>query len=248
MELALKSDNGIVRQQNEDCVFAQKLNKDTAIVIVADGMGGHSSGEYASNIAVDVMKEYLMENFSNSDKEFLLRESIKSANYQVLKKAKSEQQYNGMGTTVVAGIFTGNILTLANVGDSRAYLLRKDHFNLLTKDHSLVYELMERGEITYDEMRTHPQKNIITRAVGTDVQVEIDTFLIKLQEKDLVLFCSDGLSGVLADEEMKAVLKEKLSLQKKADKLIALANEKGGPDNITAAMIDLQQNKSGVVK
>ena len=242
MEYACGTDRGVVRGSNEDSVCIKELPSGALLVIVADGMGGHNCGEVASGIAVKIITEYLEENFENPNKEFLLTESIKSANFKILQKAKMDNSCDGMGTTVTAALIYGKNVCIANVGDSRAYIIRRNTITQITNDHSMVNELLKKGIITPDEAVNHPHKNVITRAVGTDEQVAIDTFSFSLLERDILLLCSDGLSNMLTDEEIKVVIKGRQRMETRISRLITFANGKGGTDNISVAAVNIKES------
>lgn len=236
MIYAHRSSIGMVRKLNEDSVKTEEING-SLLAVVADGMGGHNCGEVASKLAVDVISEYVSANYDKYNKDFLLKESIKSANFKIHQKSATDSTYRGMGTTVVAVLICGKTAYVANVGDSRLYHINRTNITQITNDHSMVNEMLKKGLITREDAENHLQKNIITRAVGTENRVNVDTFTIKLNDNDYILMCSDGLSNLVSDEEMKLILKSRCHIELKAEKLVALANARGGNDNISVIVI-----------
>ncbi|OZI13277.1 protein phosphatase [Bacillaceae bacterium SAS-127] len=240
MDSVFRTDKGRIRAHNEDNggVFINAAND--YLAIVADGMGGHNAGDIASQLTIESMKSM----WKNVDKiesatqaEQWLESTIRQINERILSHASSHQECNGMGTTLVAALCTTNFCTIANIGDSRCYLLNDDGFKQVTDDHSLVNELVKSGEITKEEAEHHPRKNVLTRALGTNDHVTADYHTITFEQGDYMLLCSDGLSNKLAQQEMQAILKNNLSLLEKADSFVQLANEKGGEDNITLVIL-----------
>lgn len=233
------SDIGKKRQLNQDYVYVSEtpVGMLPNLFIVADGMGGHNAGDYASKITVEtILNEVSLS--SESNPEQLLREAITRANELVVAVASRASDLAGMGTTVVAATCKGRLLEVANVGDSRLYVVHeKDGIEQITRDHSLVEEMVRLGGIAKDDARNHPDKNIITRAVGGKDTVEADFFTVELQEKDTVLMCSDGLTNMLEDEEIYSILKCERSIREKAQELVDKANDRGGKDNISVILI-----------
>lgn len=232
------SDIGKRRKINQDYVYAseQPIGKLPNLFIVADGMGGHNAGDYASKITV----ETILNEVSGSQElnpQILLGHAIELANELVVTVASRAEDLAGMGTTVVAATCMGRLLQVANVGDSRLYVVHENEIEQITQDHSLVAEMVRLGGIARDDARNHPDKNIITRAVGGKETVEVDFFTVELQESDTVLMCSDGLTNMLEDEEIYSILKCEKSIQEKAQVLVDKANERGGRDNISVILI-----------
>ncbi len=229
---------GLVRKTNEDTLIAEE---ELGLFGVADGMGGHQAGEVASGLAVHALVEYWRQNRTGAkgDEQAILVAAVKDANSRVYAQAEKQSHFKGMGTTITVGLFEEQRLLVAHVGDSRAYLLRGDSFTQLTTDHSLVFELMQNGGISEEEAFQHPQRNVLTRALGTAPEVELDVLETALSAGDRVLFCTDGLSGLLRDEEIKAILKQG-KLQDAVDVLLAEALERGGGDNITMVLVDVE--------
>ena len=240
MKFFVCSDVGKKRTQNEDSFYASDFIKNTGYIIVADGMGGHNAGEIASKMAVDTIREYFSENAdwkTVNDIRRILKESIEQANKKIFEKSQKDEILFGMGTTIVLCIIEENNLYIANVGDSRLYHIKKDVINQVTKDHSLVQKLIDQGEISEEEAENHPNKNVITRAVGTNEEVEIDFYKFCADENDTVVICTDGLSNMVKKEEILNISNEYGDVCECAKKLVDEANLNGGPDNITVAVI-----------
>ena len=232
------TDVGMVREVNEDCVFASPnpIGNLPNLFVVADGMGGHNAGDYASNLAVEVVRKSIAENTS-SEPEALIREAIASANQTLLEKAKKDSRLKGMGTTLVVATVIEQTLYFANVGDSRLYLLNKG-IKQLSKDHSLVQEMLRLGGINREEAKHHPDKNIITRAVGAKEELEIDFFEYRLKKKDCIVMCTDGLSNMVDDEEIFRVVKSARDIVEVTEQLIETAKQNGGSDNIGVVVVE----------
>lgn len=214
------------------------------LFILADGMGGHNAGDYASRYTVEVIVDSVRNNIEHSPIA-IIRAAIQRANRAVMEKARTDIDLEGMGTTVVVATVQGQELCVANVGDSRLYLAGET-FRQITKDHSYVQEMVRRGEISPEVARVHPDRNIITRAVGGGHEIEVDFFEVGLSEGDQILMCSDGLTDMLEDEEIFEIIKEKQDVQQAMDELIEAANDYGGNDNIT--IILTEPFSSGEVK
>lgn len=229
---------GLVRKTNEDALIAEE---ELGLFGVADGMGGHQAGEVASGLAVHALVEYWRQNRKGEtgNEQALLAAAVKDANSRVYAQAEKQSHFKGMGTTITVGLFEQRRLLLAHVGDSRAYLLREDAFTQLTTDHTLVFELMQNGGISEEEAFQHPQRNVLTRALGTAPEVEVDLLETALAAGDRVLFCTDGLSGLLRDEEIKDILKQG-QLREALNVLLSEALERGGGDNITMVLVDVE--------
>ncbi len=235
-----RTDVGSVRKINQDSLFAssEPIGMLPNLFIVADGMGGHKAGDYASRFAVEQLVE--MAKTSNiKDPVLFLRIAIEEVNDMLYTKAQSESDYEGMGTTMVAAIIDEKTMYVANVGDSRLYLLR-DNLEQITRDHSLVEELVAMGRISRGSESYFSQKNIITRAVGILPAVDIDFFEVPLQECDYILMCSDGLTNMLDDAGIAKILQTTDTLEEQTDNLINKANENGGHDNIAVVLVEPQ--------
>lgn len=238
LEAFAVTDIGRKRKLNQDFVFAsgQPVGKLPNLFIVADGMGGHNAGEYASKYTV----ETIVDEIAGSESELTImsmRQAIEAANDRIRQKAEEEEAFSGMGTTVVAATFHENLLEVANVGDSRLYIVG-DEIRQITKDHSLVEEMVRMGGLDREEARNHPEKNIITRAIGAGKTVNVDFFTVELTARDLILMCSDGLTNMLEDEEILNVIRSHGDIRSKAEALVKAANDNGGRDNIAVILID----------
>ena len=240
LQLSLATDVGRKRQGNEDAVVAlmppDAPESVDAVFAVADGMGGHEAGEVASAIVVRT----LVEKFGPGSPFHTggaapgaddLRKAVEQANATIVSEAQGDKK--GMGTTATAGIIEKSRLHIAHVGDSRAYMLRGGRLYMLTQDHSWVAEQVRAGALKPEEAETHPRRNLLTRALGANGQVEVDAQTIPLEEGDLILLCSDGLHGVVPDQKLREELLNTSDLQAVCDHLVAEANRMGGPDNIT---------------
>lgn len=251
MKAVYKTDRGRIRQHNEDNggVFLNLCGQ--RLAVVADGMGGHRAGDVASEMALTNLQTFWgeTEEIKTADEaEEWLKANIEKTNTLLFKHSKSVSECEGMGTTVVAAICTERFSTIANVGDSRCYILNEIGFRQLTDDHSLVNELVRSGQISKEDAEHHPMKNVVLRALGTEEKVNIDIETIIFEEDDLLLLCSDGLSNKVTEEEMINILKSEQSLDEKAETLIELANKHGGEDNITIVIVEFfVSNKSGDV-
>ena len=232
------TDVGQKRRENQDYVFAseQPIGNLPNLFVVADGMGGHNAGDFASRCAVSVMVESVKKDMSFNPIK-IIRHAIETANEQVGIQAELDPGKSGMGTTLVAVTVVGYYAYIANVGDSRLYVLDGE-LKQITIDHSLVEEMVRMGGLDRAEARNHPKKNIITRAIGALDTVRVDFFEVELKKGDMVLLCSDGLTNMLEDKEIEEILKDKGSMKDKADRLISAANENGGKDNIAVVLIE----------
>lgn len=232
------TDIGQKRQVNQDYVFAseQAVGNLTNLFIVADGMGGHNAGDFASSYAVSVVLDTI-----KADAEYnpikVIRKAIETANRELLRQASRHEGMAGMGTTMVAVTVVDHYAYVANVGDSRLYILNEDGMRQVTRDHSLVEEMVRIGQITREEAAHHPDKNIITRALGASGNIDIDFFDLKLQPDSILLLCSDGLTNMVTDTQIEQVIREADSLELAAFRLVNLANENGGKDNIGIVLV-----------
>lgn len=239
MRIFAKTDRGKVRSVNQDAFAANILSGGAAFAVVCDGMGGASAGDIASKTAVDIISQYVLASYTPSmtsdDIIKLLSNAIASANIEVYALSKKDEQLNGMGTTAVAAIVSEQQAVICNVGDSRAYLI-DDELKQLTRDHSVVQSLVESGKISPEQAQVHPEKNVITRALGVEENVLTDSYCVKLGENDKILLCTDGLSNYADENCILRIVKDN-ALDKITDLLIKEANNGGGRDNITAAII-----------
>ena len=244
------TDIGMRRSMNQDYVFSRdtSLGALSCLYLVADGMGGHQAGELASRLTADTIQEYVAHAAgtpgaaSEREAEDILRDAIRAANTEVIRKASTRAEYYGMGTTVVGCTICGDTLVAANVGDSRLYILG-DSFRQVTVDHSLVEEMVRAGTLERKYARIHPERNVITRAIGVEEDVRVDFFRIPLSECRLILLCSDGLTTMLEDEEIERMLRTDTSLEEKVRTLVAEANSAGGKDNISVVLIDTSPDR-----
>ena len=232
------TDVGQRRKINQDCVYAsvEPVGNLPNLFIVADGMGGHKAGDFASRFAVNAVRESIGASQETNPIK-LIRDAIELANRGILRESDEHEEMRGMGTTIVVTTIIDRYAYTANVGDSRLYLLG-DTLNQITKDHSLVEEMVRLGEITEAEARNHPDKNIITRAVGATSNVDIDFFDYKVGHGGIILMCSDGLSNMVEDEEIRRILRRTISIEEKARVLVETANENGGKDNIAVILVE----------
>ena len=228
MTATLRTHIGKVRKQNEDAAW---FDESRGIYVVADGMGGHLAGEVASAMAIDAIRRMAQENEIASIN--VLREAVCSAHEAIVSHAAENKKCSGMGTTLSAMWRGGHYMYVAHVGDSRIYRLRGGKLERITQDHSLVEELVRARIITREEARNHPRRNIITRALGTPGENAPDLLAADIEPGDLWLLCSDGLSGMVSDEEIERVLRSGESLDRMADCLMNMALEAGGRDNVT---------------
>ncbi len=245
LDVAQLTDVGRRREHNEDNMAfvipkdSQVMASKGALFIVADGMGGHAAGEVASEIAVDTVSNMYYQEDSNDVAVSLLR-AIRRANASIHQRAAENLLRTGMGTTCVAAVLRGNMAYIANVGDSRAYLLRGNQVKQISNDHSWVAEQVRAGLLTEEQARTHAQRNVITRCLGTQAEVDVDVFQEELCEGDSLVLCTDGLSGLVSDEELHRIV-DQFVPQESVYHLVERANENGGPDNITAIVVRVQE-------
>src|SRR5579872_5469219 len=245
LDVAQLTDVGRKREHNEDNMAyvipkdQQVMAKKGALFIVADGMGGHAAGEVASEIAVDTVSNVYYQDDSDDAATSLLQ-AIKRANALIHQRAAENMLRSGMGTTCVSAVLRGNMAYIANVGDSRAYLVRNGQVKQVSQDHSWVAEQVRAGLLTEDQARTHAQRNVITRCLGTQPDVDIDVFPELLEEHDALVLCTDGLSGLVSDDEIRRIVAQSAP-QESVYHLVERANENGGPDNITAIVISVQE-------
>ena len=233
------TDVGMVREVNQDYVFCYEnpIGQVSNLFLVADGMGGHKAGDYASRYWVEKVVESIKNGTIRSPISIMER-AIQEANAAVYSKAESEETLNGMGTTIVAATILGSELYIANVGDSRAYLIREG-IHQITEDHSLVEAMIQSGDIDRKDARLHPNKNVITRAIGTSATVQADFFEISVEEGDVLLICTDGLTNMIEDDEICQIIKRDTDLKKVGTELVRVANANGGRDNIGIVLVQI---------
>lgn len=232
-ETALRSDTGRQRRDNEDNAFAR-----APVFVVADGMGGAQAGEVASKIAIETFEKGLPDSGSPEER---LAGRVREANHRIHEISRTDRERAGMGTTLTAAYVDDTSVAIAHVGDSRAYLFRDGTLERLTQDHSLVEELVRQKKLTPEQAAGHPQRSIITRALGPEANVEVDTWTYPVRAGDILLLCSDGLTTMISEKQVTEILSEADSLDGTADALIDAANEAGGRDNITVVLFRLEE-------
>lgn len=232
------SDIGKNREMNQDYVYTSEnaVGNLPNLFIVADGMGGHKAGEFASKFTVETIVESVR---TNEQKEpvRIIEEAIQTANRELIQKARQDETMAGMGTTVVVVTVIGDKAFVANVGDSRMYVIGKE-ISQITRDHSLVEEMVRMGELAKDAAKDHPDKNIITRAIGAAQDVDVDFFEVELYPQDYILMCSDGLTNMVEDEDIRRIVQSQRDVAERVEKLVETANDHGGQDNITVVVIE----------
>lgn len=239
MRVYSATDVGQKRKMNQDYVFVSDgpVGNLPNLFVVADGMGGHNAGDYASSHAVQILVDEI-----RGDADFnpikVIRHAIETANTEIIEQAQKDERLRGMGTTMVVSTIVGHYAYVANVGDSRLYVIQ-ERIHQVTKDHSLVQEMVRMGELKAEDARNHPDKNIITRALGAERTVDIDFFDLKLEPGSTILMCSDGLSNMVEDSRMEEIiLKPDADITQKSEELVRLANQNGGKDNIAIVLIE----------
>ncbi len=232
------TDIGMRREMNQDYFYSSEepVGSLPNLFLVADGMGGHNAGEFASRYAVEIIVN-TAKNTEKTDTIGILKECVSNANASLRAYADDHEEMRGMGTTLVAAVLDGRRLVTVNVGDSRLYVVG-DRIRQITQDHSLVQEMVRLGEMDQESARTHPDRNIITRAIGTDRKVQADVFETVLEPGDRILLCSDGLTNMVEDDEILRILNGSGDLVSKTEYLVELANRNGGKDNITVITIE----------
>ena len=239
MRIYSATDVGQKRKMNQDYVFASAdpVGNLPNLFVVADGMGGHNAGDHASSHAVGIVVEEIRED-ADFNPVKVIRHAIESANTEIITQAQKDEKLRGMGTTMVAATIVGHYAYVANVGDSRLYVAG-EQIQQITKDHSLVQEMVRMGELNAEEARNHPDKNIITRALGAERTVDVDFFDLKLEPGNVVLMCSDGLSNMVEDDRIGEIISDTdRDLQERGQALISEANRNGGKDNIAIVLIE----------
>lgn len=241
MKVIGNSDIGKIRETNEDAFRFGKYDDGSVWAVVCDGMGGVSGGRLASSIAADMVSRKIEKSYNKSmtgvSVENMLLSAITTANVTVFDRSTVDNGLKGMGTTIVACVVKGSTACIAHVGDSRAYIISHGNIRQITKDHSLVQEMLDNGQITKEQFDNHPNKNIITRVLGVDEEIEIDFDYIDVSNGDLIILCSDGLSGFVDSERILEISKN-CRFETLCDKLIDTANENGGRDNITVVAVE----------
>ena len=235
------TDKGKVRAVNQDTFdLSVETEKDRAVLVLCDGMGGEKAGEIASSMACGRFMTHVKEAFTAEIVPLsvdIARESAAWANLSVYDRAYTDESCSGMGTTLVAAVINGSDAAVVNVGDSRCYWLAEGLLQQVTRDHSWVQEQVDSGTISRSEARSHPRKNLITRAVGLQRRIRSDIFRIDLRKGDMLLLCSDGLSNLLTEDEIRQVLSESISEEKMCEKFLRMALQRGAPDNVTVLVL-----------
>lgn len=243
MNIGASTDRGRIRENNQDYYYFSKSSK-LPLFIVADGMGGHKAGEVASKMAVNVIVKVFTEaDINKLDREDAIidtiRRAIVEANNVIFQKSIEDLECNGMGTTITIAYLLNNKLIIGHIGDSRAYSIKDNELKQETEDHSLVAQLVKNGSITAKEAQFHPQKNIITRAVGTSKSIDIDIVIAEVKKDDIILLCTDGLTNMVEESEIKNIISSNENMQSACDNLVKKANELGGIDNITVIAVKI---------
>lgn len=237
------SDPGIARPQNQDAYQVVQLDRNTILAIVCDGMGGAKSGNIASSLAVDVFVEEIRRTWTpylDQEKiDQMLRSAVKLANFTVYDQSQQFEEFDGMGTTLVALLVRARSATAINVGDSRVYKVDRGGIRQISRDHSLVQLMVDRGELTPEMARTYPGKNFITRAVGTEPIVNSDIYHVDVQKGDYFLLCSDGLSNMMDEQEILFEILHGVKKQNCCQRLLDIAKNRGAPDNVTSVLISV---------
>lgn len=235
------TDPGCVRAQNQDAYQIEQLGKNTLLCVICDGMGGAKSGNIASTLAIDVFVQEVRRTWSadmdQDGVDQMLQGAVKLANFTVYDQSRQLEEFEGMGTTLVAALIHGKQVTLVNVGDSRAYRINRDGVRMLTTDHSLVQMMVEQGELSPERARNYPGKNYITRAVGTESVVLCDIFHLDVEKGDSLLLCSDGLSNMLDDQEILFEVVHGVNKQYCCQRMLDIAKNRGAPDNVTSILV-----------
>ena len=233
------TDVGIRRESNQDYMYTSEtaVGNLLNLFLLADGMGGHAAGDYASRFTVEKVVE-LVGKSTFTEPVAILKQAISEANALLLAEADKDVSRQGMGTTLVTATIIDDRMYVSNVGDSRLYLVSDDKMIQVTRDHSLVEEMVRLGEMDKEDAKVHPDKNIITRAVGVLPEVSADFFEVELEPGDMILMCSDGLTNMVRDEEIRQIILGQRDIVEKAEKLVETANKNGGRDNITVVLIE----------
>lgn len=233
------TDVGIRRESNQDYMYTSEtaVGNLPNLFLLADGMGGHAAGDYASRFTVEKVAEFVGES-ALTEPVAILKQAISEANALLLAEADKDVSRQGMGTTLVTATIIDDRMYVSNVGDSRLYVVSADKMIQVTRDHSLVEEMVRLGEMDKEDAKVHPDKNIITRAVGVLPEVSADFFEVELEPGDMILMCSDGLTNMVRDEEIRQIILGQRDIVEKAEKLVETANKNGGRDNITVVLIE----------
>ena len=237
------TDPGCVRAQNQDVYKMEQLDKHTWLCVVCDGMGGAKSGNVASSLAADVFTQEICASYHSGmdqrDADDLLQRAVKLANFTVYDQARELEDFAGMGTTLVAALVRSEQVTVANVGDSRAYAIDDAGIHMVTTDHSVVQMMVLRGELRPEEAKAYPGKNLITRAIGTETTVQCDLFHLDLEPGHALLLCTDGLSNLLDDQEILFEVVQRPDREDCCQRLLDVAKNRGAPDNVTCVLLQM---------
>ena len=235
------TDPGCVRKQNQDAYQIQRLDRNTILAIVCDGMGGAKSGNIASSLAMDVFIEEVrrcwVPTMDEEKLDQMLKSAVKLANFTVYDQSRQIEEFDGMGTTLVAALIRGRKATVVNVGDSRAYGIDENGIRQITTDHSLVQLMVDRGELTPEMARNYPGKNLITRAIGTETMVACDLYHLDVKRGNFLLLCSDGLSNMMDEQEILFEVVHGVNKQYCCQRLLNIAKNRGAPDNVTSVLV-----------
>ena len=240
MDFFAKTDKGRKRRMNQDYVFAtsKPVGALPNLFLLADGMGGHKAGDFASRFAVEEFRKYISEAPKDIPSVQLIQNAISSVNERLYKLSMEDENYSGMGTTLVSSFIDDNVITVSNIGDSRAYIIHGNTIKQITRDHSYVEEMVRRGFMRRGSQDYLNSRNIITRAVGIEPRVAADFFEVELSDGDYFLMCSDGLSNMADNESIRNIVRERNSVENKVQALIDIANINGGKDNIGIVLVD----------
>ena len=237
------TDQGCIRKQNQDSYQIEQLDRGGLLCVVCDGMGGAKSGNIASSLAVDVFVEEIQRswkpNMDQDQMDQMLTSAVKLANFTVFDQAQQFEEFDGMDTTLVAALIKNRRATVVNVGDSRAYSIDRSGIRQITRDHSLVQVMVDRGDLTPEMAKTYPGKNFITRAIGTEPMVMCDIFHQELSKGDYLLLCSDGLSNMMDDQEILFELVHGVNKANCCKRLLTIAQNRGAPDNVTSVVVNV---------
>lgn len=237
------TDMGCARSQNQDAFQIEQLDRNTVLSVVCDGMGGAKSGNVASSLAVDVFTQEVKRTWKpDMDKtriDQMLHNAVKLANFTVYDQSRQFMEFTGMGTTLVAALIHGKNASVVNVGDSRAYCIDRIGIHQITTDHSLVQMMINRGELTKEQARNYPGKNLITRAIGTEAVTMCDIFHRKVEKGDCILLCTDGLSNLVDDQEILFEVAHGQDREQCCERLLDIAKKRGAPDNVTSVLVSL---------
>ena len=237
------TDAGCSRPQNQDAYLIEKLDKNTTLFVVCDGMGGAKSGNVASSLASEVFVEEVKQSWKSGmdleKSDQMLENAVKLANFTVHDQSCQFEEFDGMGTTLVALLVSGKQASIVNVGDSRCYDITSSGVEQLTVDHSLVQMMIQRGELTREQAKTYPGKNLITRAIGTETMVKCDIFHRRVKSGDCLLLCTDGLSNIVDEQEMLFEVVHGANKESACQRLLSIAVNRGAPDNVTCILVQI---------